>query len=221
MVRCSLIWKGSEDAMKRNNLKVLSPLMAMLLWACEQDECSDDFDRGESASCRCTSEQKEDDGHACCYESGGDCQENGGTPDPQCGLEVVGNGLPVFQVQELSFFSQVDGSVFIDACEDFLVHFVYYNPMNRDLEPPGFYGFDPPEVTVTEVLGTTPPSSAPAAWSTIEACGNEPHNEEFGGIQPNNQAQSGRFTVQITPLPETVSGTTATGMDIGFFATQC
>jgi len=195
--------------------------MAMLLWACDQDDCSADFDRGEIAACHCTVDQKQDEDHGCCYESGGSCQENGGTPDSQCGLEVVGNGLPVFRVQELSVFSQVDGSVEIDACEDFLVHFAYFNPMNRDLEPPTSYNLADPEVTVTEVTGSTPPSSAPAAWSTITACGTEPHNEEFGGIQPNNQAQSGQFTVQITPLPETVSGTTATSINIGFFATQC
>lgn len=171
-------------------------------------------------ACSCTAPQEVEPAHMCC-EDAPECAESEETPDAEGGMTPA--AVPRVHLDGLNLFDGNDN--FIDACEPFRAFFAYVNKMNAPLAAPNEYGLGEPMLSITEVgLGTTtPPPPRAVPWVTgLASAASDPHNEEYDdGIQPNNMNQSGTFAVTISPLPETASGVSTLGKDIGFFGSEC
>jgi len=193
-----------------------------------KNDCPDSCGRNDSIAnknecyCKCTDAQKHNPEHMCCSEDPV-CKEMSAVPASTAG-QTPGS-VPVVSVQELGFFSQVDGDVNIDACEKFVVHFSYVNQMGGMLLTQDKYSAVPnipPELDIVDVLGLTPPQSTQVPWKELAPGAVDQHDEKFDGIDPktDNNSHSGTFAVSVV-LPIRVSGVTTSSMNIGFFGSQC
>lgn len=170
-------------------------------------DCEDNIPRGQIAGCKCTNAQLQNRNHSCCDNPGGACKEDPGPPASACAYKPV-DGLPVFAVEELSVFG-ADQNFGIEACEPFIVHFLYFNAMNQRLGPPATWDLPIPVVNITEVQGATTAREAPAPWSQLESCQAERKDIGVLGIVPETTTLSSVFAVSIDNLPIAVGGVTA------------
>jgi hypothetical protein len=194
-----------------------------------KNDCPDTCGRGDSVLtknecyCKCTDAQKKNPQHMCCSEDPV-CKDQ--SPMPSASAGQTPGPVPVFSVEELSSFSQVDGDFFVAACEKFLVHFLYFNRMSGKLLTRDKYTALPnidPQLGLTDPLGLNPPVLRAVPWKELDSGAADVHDEKFDGIDPKSASNdhSGTFGIDLAFLPTTVSGVKNTSMDIGRFENQC